>query len=487
MYRLLFLNGKLKGKRLTIQQGSVTIGRDPECQVDLDDDDEVSRHHAVIEYRGGSPVIRDLGATNPVEVNQQPIKEHRLRNGDLIEIGRTVIEFQSSDSSEPPRQRRRFSKMQAFSFLAIALIILLQLVFVIFFPLWQKSETVQIVLPEEKKEEPVILPPAAEKQPEPVVAAATPPTPPPVAERTAPPEPPKVEVPKPAEPVVAEKRDDPVPELPGEVRPVSGRDLVDSANPLENQARMMLAEAKSEIARMNYPQADSILERIQFMTPEFVPAWQERARLFERRGFYRQAGEQWQKVMSLTAGTPLHEQAAVERRHVARLEALQPVKIEPPAPKDETRISEPLARNIRIVSVDRERFQATEEFDDMRLVRITLRPRNNEGAVDSSQIQVIVNFYDRVEGTDILVPSRALTQQDGTRITGPWPAGESRNVTAAYILKKGFRAEERKLLNERRVYEGYRVTIYYQGVLQDENAMPRRILDLPRPPHPGIR
>ena len=91
MYRLIFLNGKFKGKRLTIQQGAILIGRDPECQIDLDDDDEVSRHHALIETRGGSPVIRDLGATNTVQVNQQVVKEHRLKSGDRIEIGRTII------------------------------------------------------------------------------------------------------------------------------------------------------------------------------------------------------------------------------------------------------------------------------------------------------------------------------------------------------------------------------------------------------------
>ncbi len=549
MYRLTFLNGKFKGKRLTVQQGALLIGRDPECQVDLDDDDEVSRHHALIEIRGGSPVIRDLGSTNPVQVNEQPVKEHRLRSGDRIEIGRTILEFQSGSSSAPPRHRRRFSKMQATSFAAIALIVLLQVVFVILFPLWQKKETVPVDMKAAKKP-PVVASESASTTsdtasvtsvPEAVAAVTS------VAKTVAStvaatevPDPESVEaedfkipasltslvaavaasrsntgmvvasqgelppaVPAPAmdttpsgqvEDVVALRTE--IEDLRRQVESIAvpvkpteqvAKELSKSApDPLLEKSREMLAEAQREIERMNYFQADNLLDRITMMSPDFIPAYRERAVLFEKRGMLKQAGEQWQRVMKLTAGSPLYEQAAAERQRIARLEMTQKTVSGPELTRTST-TSQRLEKRIRIVSVERERFRANEEYDEMRLIRITLRPRNNEREVNADQVQLVVVFYDRVIGADRVVPTRALVPEDSLRITGSWAAGEARSVSAAYIVGKGFREQEEQMLGEKREYEGYRVMIYYQGKLQDESAMPARILDMERPPVPGSR
>ncbi len=537
MYRLLFLNGKFKGKRLTIQQGSVLIGRDPECQIDLDDDDEVSRHHAVIEYRGDSPVIRDLGAKNPIEVNQQAVKEHRLRSGDRIEIGRTVLEFQAATASSPPRHRRRFSKMQATAFTSIFLIVLMQVVFVIFFPLWQKKETVQVIVPEKKKKVPAAEVATAPKTAEletsfvgphpdligPKPAVSKPPAVPEikmeststaVVSNTTALSPP-VEVAVVAEPVAELPPAMPAPpitqsnaqlkevealrtEIEGLRRQfeelTTNQAVVASTeapvpralpqDPLVAKARDMMGDVKKEIAGSNYPKADNILERIQMMAPNFVPAWRERAILFEKRGMLKQAGDQWQQVMSLSMGTPLYNEAAAERQRIARLEATQKT-VKAPSRSRESDTPRRLEKRIRITSIERERFQANGEFDEMRLLRITVRPRNTEGPVDSDKLMVVVAFYDRVVGTERIVPTRALVPQDGVRVTGDWPAGEARSVTAAYILKKGFRAEENATLGEKRDYEGYRVMVYYKGVLQDENAMPNRILQMDPPDLPS--
>lgn len=520
MYRLLFINGKFKGKRLTIQQGAVLIGRDPECQIDLDDDDEVSRHHALIESRGGSPVIRDLDATNRVVVNNQPVKEHRLRSGDRIEIGRTVIEYQAGSTAAPPRHRRRFSKMQATSFAAIGLIVLLQVVFVILFPLWQKRETVAIdpnaprpLAPAPAATSPA---PAAVEIPSPVAVTPAAPVESPtavavepdalaettavaaaVAEETplppALPAPAMEPTPSPAATEVMELRSEieglrkmvetiAAPPTPAEREAALAR--VPASDPLQEKAREMLVEAQAEIQRMNYFQADNMLERIQMMTPDFVPAFRERAVLFEQRGMLKQAGEQWQKVMNLTAGTPLYEQAAAERQRLARLEVTRKTVEGPATPRDATSARR-LEKRIRIASVERERFRANEEYDEMRLIRITLRPRNNERDINPDQVVVTVTFYDRVIGTDRIVPTRALVPEDGLRISGEWAPGEARTVSAAYIVGKNFRAEEEQLIGERRDYEGYRVMVFYRGVLQDESAMPARILELDPPPPPG--
>ena len=90
MYRLIFLNGALKGRRVAVQQGSLLIGRDPSCQLDLQDDEKVSHQHAVLEQRGDEVWIKDLESLNKTEVNGQVIQEVCLKPGDRIEIGRTL-------------------------------------------------------------------------------------------------------------------------------------------------------------------------------------------------------------------------------------------------------------------------------------------------------------------------------------------------------------------------------------------------------------
>lgn len=522
MYRLIFLNGKFKGKRLTIQQGAILIGRDPECQIDLDDDDEVSRHHALIESRGGSPVVRDLGATNPVQVNQQPVKEHRLKSGDRIEVGRTIIEYQTGTATAPPRHRRRFSKMQATSFGAIGLIVLLQVVFVVLFPLWQKKETVPVDVSQPRvprpaetsvvevavasttnpvaslmdtteaavvTADPVVLPDAIELPNQLSVSTSTTAE---TVEELPPALPAPALEPSPQVKEVMELRSE-IEDLRKKVEsiavppPPPEREEVDErappTDPLMDKAREMLVEAQKEITGMNYFQADNILDRIQMMSPTFVPAWRERAALFEKRGMLKQAGEQWQKVMTLTSGTPLYEQAAAERQRIARTELTQKT-VSGPVRSRIANPSQRLERRIRIMSIERERFQANEEYDEMRLIRITLRPRNNEREIDPDELDVVATFYDRVVGTTRIVPTRALVPTDGLRITGEWGDGEARSISAAYILKKGYRAEEESTIGEKRDYEGYRVMVYYRGVLQDQSAMPSKLLEMEPPPLP---
>lgn len=515
MYRLVFLNGANKGKRLMIQQGSVLIGRDSGCTIDLADDDEVSRQHAVIEQQGRKVVIRDLGATNPVLVNDVAIVEHRLTDGDRIEIGRTVIEFQAGTGKSPPPHRRRFSKMQATAFLAISLIVLLQLSFVILFPIWQKNETVPVEEsskfwrdPGEKKvqkelkalarskaldrpskkvqveEPPVSAEPGmgpeeafpgapVERVAEPVEAA-----PASMAEQSVQPPPPVEESAPEAAPLEEE-----APVLDQDNGPPPPATTSVALDPLVLKAHEMLEEARKEIQAMNYAQADSLLERAQMLAPDYVPVWKERAFLLEKRGMLKKAGEQWQEIMKLTAATPAYANAASERLRVARLEmgaVPAPVtpRIEDPLPASR------LARRIRIDGVDRERFQASDEYDEMRLVRIALRPRIAQRAISAEEVKVVVEFYDYIEFTGRTVPTRVMTPADGLQLSGPWLAGEVRNVTAVYMVPRGFRAEERSQLGERRDYEGYRVSVYYGGELQDEEAMPRSLLKMP-PPDPG--
>jgi hypothetical protein len=68
------------------------IGRLAGSEVELQDPG-ASRRHAEIRRQGDDYVVVDLGSTNGTLLNDSPVKEATLSDGDRITIGRTVLEF----------------------------------------------------------------------------------------------------------------------------------------------------------------------------------------------------------------------------------------------------------------------------------------------------------------------------------------------------------------------------------------------------------
>lgn len=80
------------GKVYRFTRGNVTIGRRL-GEVPLNDL-EVSRRHAVIEVFGRDMIfVRDLGSTNGTYHNGRRVAVARLRPGDTVGIGKTVLKF----------------------------------------------------------------------------------------------------------------------------------------------------------------------------------------------------------------------------------------------------------------------------------------------------------------------------------------------------------------------------------------------------------
>lgn len=81
------------GRRLGLMGEAVTIGRLPECTVQLNDPN-ASRRHAQVRRQGESYVVVDLGSTNGTKVNGVPVRQHRLVEGDAITIGMSTLRFE---------------------------------------------------------------------------------------------------------------------------------------------------------------------------------------------------------------------------------------------------------------------------------------------------------------------------------------------------------------------------------------------------------
>jgi hypothetical protein len=81
------------GQRIRLSDRPIVLGRQPDCDVVLDDSN-VSRRHAEIVVRDGEVVLSDLGSTNGTKVNGASVRSCVLRIGDAVQIGlsRMLIE-----------------------------------------------------------------------------------------------------------------------------------------------------------------------------------------------------------------------------------------------------------------------------------------------------------------------------------------------------------------------------------------------------------
>lgn len=101
-YQLVVRSGPVPGKIYPIIKDEIVIGRDPGCEV-LINDAEVSRHHAMIRLQGGGFMLEDLGSTNGTVVNGQKLAgPHFLHPGEVITLGQHVsLVFEAEPSYDP--------------------------------------------------------------------------------------------------------------------------------------------------------------------------------------------------------------------------------------------------------------------------------------------------------------------------------------------------------------------------------------------------
>jgi hypothetical protein len=84
------------GERVQIALDPITIGRHPDCDVVLNDQ-EVSRQHAEVRREDGQFLVVDLGSLNGTKVNGAGVKAPRpLEDGDVITIGAHTLRFEAS-------------------------------------------------------------------------------------------------------------------------------------------------------------------------------------------------------------------------------------------------------------------------------------------------------------------------------------------------------------------------------------------------------
>jgi hypothetical protein len=92
-YALKFISGKYQGGEFPLKaEKALVIGRSSELDMVLVED-MVSRKHAKISWAAGRPVIEDMGSTNGTFVNGEKVKQSKLKEGDRILIGTSILKL----------------------------------------------------------------------------------------------------------------------------------------------------------------------------------------------------------------------------------------------------------------------------------------------------------------------------------------------------------------------------------------------------------
>jgi pSer/pThr/pTyr-binding forkhead associated (FHA) protein len=101
----LVLEGVDKGRVYRNMSIPVTVGREEGNAIRLNDE-RVSRFHAKVQTEDGDIILTDLESTNGTRVNGSAVQIRRLRPGDQVSIGRTLLLFGTMEEIEARRQGR---------------------------------------------------------------------------------------------------------------------------------------------------------------------------------------------------------------------------------------------------------------------------------------------------------------------------------------------------------------------------------------------
>ncbi len=84
------------GQRIVLDRDLITVGRQSDCQVVIDDHN-VSRRHAEIRRTTAGWIVTDRGSTNGTKVNgEKVVNGHLLADGDVLAFGSALARFENS-------------------------------------------------------------------------------------------------------------------------------------------------------------------------------------------------------------------------------------------------------------------------------------------------------------------------------------------------------------------------------------------------------
>lgn len=93
------IHGEGLGKRMDIGRRAALVGRSADADLHIPHG-SVSRRHCELWFDGQRYRLRDLGATNQTQLNDEPVNQAVLEDGDQITVGETILKFIGGGSIE---------------------------------------------------------------------------------------------------------------------------------------------------------------------------------------------------------------------------------------------------------------------------------------------------------------------------------------------------------------------------------------------------
>jgi len=92
---LTITKGPLAGESFALTHFPLTIGRDPSCDIFLNNM-TVSRRHALLDVVDGVVVVSDSNSLNGIWVDGENVDSHTLEDGSTLQVGTFVMQFSLS-------------------------------------------------------------------------------------------------------------------------------------------------------------------------------------------------------------------------------------------------------------------------------------------------------------------------------------------------------------------------------------------------------
>jgi pSer/pThr/pTyr-binding forkhead associated (FHA) protein len=100
------LDGEREGLLFPITDKTVTIGREPGCDLVLQDP-YVSRKHCQIVFRGDHFTVIDLGSLNKTKVRSNPYLQRNLKHDYILSLGKTRLRFVWEKANEWVQEQKQ--------------------------------------------------------------------------------------------------------------------------------------------------------------------------------------------------------------------------------------------------------------------------------------------------------------------------------------------------------------------------------------------
>jgi pSer/pThr/pTyr-binding forkhead associated (FHA) protein len=95
------VSGGMAGKQFILYRDVTTIGSSPACDITLIKDTGIGAQHATLQTSGGLAELRSFGPSLTVHVNGTPAAQQRLSEGDLLQMGTTILRYRTKAEATP--------------------------------------------------------------------------------------------------------------------------------------------------------------------------------------------------------------------------------------------------------------------------------------------------------------------------------------------------------------------------------------------------